>query len=750
MEAASKIPVIRIKTVSDGTMNIHNSRTPKFTLTLAIVAFCSVIFSCHNVVATEVRTDVEAGSDLNIEAGIDLNVEAGTDLNVEAGADLNVEAGSDLTEQAVLDLIKVLDAETELATRTKMNVDFVPGMVSVLHGKDMLARGMRTVYEALALIPGIELSKTQDGQLQVIVRGVGKTFSSGKVKILLNGIPSNATLNASTVPLILPLELVSRIEVIRGPGSVIYGEYASVGVINILTLSEGKQGFIRRGDLKDQFVGGHVSAVKLNKNLSINVSFSDQRNKGGMVDAGKDILASADQSSNSPGPINNAEHNRSLLVAMDYRGYDILWQYVERGFGDHFGIANALPSYSDRIIRTTRMQNLQAARPWTIRRDLSARAKLGWIGHVVDSEQQELFPAGFQDKDGDVFTEGVLGAPHYKEDKFYGGIELDYQGLEDHDFLFGLEYAYIKQGETYSVRNYEVVNKRLNLIPNKRYSGDRNWLATGAERRVLGVYIQDQYAPTEKWNLTGGLRLDDYDDIGSHLSPRLAAVYHVSDINTLKFQYAESFRPPTFLEMNTQNNPIVSGNPDLEAEHLNSYEAGYVYNNGITVGRITVFYYILENLISIEDARYVNSGEVEARGMELEYQQSVTHFAKMNLTLSHTNAEKNGAQIYGVARTTGNMGLILQPMTDTTIVAQYRFVGDRQREQGDSRESLDGYKTVDIIASVSNVFYKGFSLRAAIKNLFDEDVKYPSTMPGYPDDYPEAGRQISLQMLYEF
>lgn len=735
-------------------MNIHNSRSPKFTLTLAIVAFCSVIFSCHNVVATEVRTDVETGSDLNVEAG--------TDLNVEAGTDLNAEAGFVLTEQAVLDLIKVLDAETELATRTKMNVDFVPGMVSVLHGKDMLARGMRTVYEALALIPGIELSKTQDGQLQVIVRGVGKTFSSGKVKILLNGIPSNATLNAFAVPLTLPLELVSRIEVIRGPGSVIYGEYASVGVINILTWSEGNQGFIRRGDLKDRFVGGHVSAVKLNKNLSINVSFSDQRNKGGTVDAGKDILASADQSSNSPGPINNAEHNRSLLVAMDYRGYDILWQYVERGFGDHFGIANALPSYSDRIIRTTRMQNLQAARPWTIRRDLNARAKLGWIEHVVDSEQQEIFPAGFPGMGGDVFTEGVLGAPHYKEDKFYGGVEVDYQGLEDHDFLFGLEYAYIKQGETYSVRNYEVVNTRLNLIPNKRYSGERNWLATGAERRVLGVYIQDQYAPTEKWNLTGGLRLDDYDDVGSHLSPRLAAVYHVSDINTLKFQYAESFRPPTFLEMNTQNNPIVSGNPHLEAEHLNSYEAGYVYNNGITVGRITVFYYTLENLISIDADQqlYVNSGEVEARGMELEYQQSVTHFAKMNLTLSHTNAEINGAQIYGVARTTGNMGLILQPMADTTIVAQYRFVGDRQRGQDDSRESLDGYETVDIIASVSNVFYKGFSVRAAIKNLFDEEVKYPSGMvarppgggsrPGYEDDYPEAGRQISLQMLYEF
>ncbi|WP_455218381.1 TonB-dependent receptor plug domain-containing protein, partial [Kaarinaea lacus] len=129
-------------------------------------------------------------------------------------------------DAALQDLLQALEQETEIATKTKMNVDFVPGIVTVFYGDDLLARGIRDVKETLALIPGVELSISTVGVAQVFVRGIGTAFSSGKLKVLLNGVPFNATLNVSTTALSLPTEQIDRIEVIRGPGSAIYGEFA--------------------------------------------------------------------------------------------------------------------------------------------------------------------------------------------------------------------------------------------------------------------------------------------------------------------------------------------------------------------------------------------------------------------------------------------------------------------------------------------------------------------------------------------
>lgn len=673
-----------------------------------------------------------------------------------------------LNDQALEDLLKVLEQETEIATKSKLNIDFVPGMVSVLHGKDLLARGIRTVYEALALIPGIELSTTNDGQYQVVVRGVGKTYSSGKVKFLLNGVSFNSTFNATTTALVIPIDLVDRIEVIRGPGSAIYGEFASVGVINVVTNQKTSNVFSRYSDSDRYTIGGQY-AGQLSDSVSLAANFAYEENKGGNVQAGEDILASSPEPdfqniSNSPGSINDKEENRVFSLNLAYKQYQLTWQFVERAIGDYFGAANALPESVQSAQRNTSMNNVELSNKWLLRDVWQSNVRLGWLRFDIESEPLTLYPPGFITQTGEDFSEdGVLGAPNYTEDKYYAVADVSYKGFDKHNILLGLDYSQTHQGETYAERNYAVDDQgNLIRINFGDYTGEMNWITEDLSRRVFALYAQDQYSITNQWMLTAGLRWDDYDDIGSDVTPRLAAVYQLSDKQTFKAQYAQSFRPPTFLEQYAKNNPVVSGNPGLKSEQLENVELGYVYNDGLTIGRVTTFYYELNDLIAIDTStrRYENVGKVRARGVELELVKQLWQKARIDGNISYTHADDaSGRQIYGVAEFMGNVGLIYKIMTDLNFNAQYRYIGDRARQGGDDREALQGFGLFDVTLSEANLFFDGVTLRAGVKNLFDEKVVYPSflvrapdgnTRPGYAEDYPQTGREFVIQLSWQF
>ncbi|MDH3536724.1 MAG: Plug domain-containing protein, partial [Gammaproteobacteria bacterium] len=80
-------------------------------------------------------------------------------------------------------LLQLLDQQTSLATETRLNADFVPGMLSVLSAEQMQRRGFRTVWEALASIPGVRTVMNETGMRSISVRGIGQLFEPSKVKL---------------------------------------------------------------------------------------------------------------------------------------------------------------------------------------------------------------------------------------------------------------------------------------------------------------------------------------------------------------------------------------------------------------------------------------------------------------------------------------------------------------------------------------------------------------------------------------
>jgi len=94
------------------------------------------------------------------------------------------------------DEIAWLQAEavtTRIATKTEMDADLVPGMVTVLTGEDLEEQGIRTVFEALSLVPGVDVFRDGGGDAVVIIRGIGN-LNENKVKLLFNGVAVNPAL----------------------------------------------------------------------------------------------------------------------------------------------------------------------------------------------------------------------------------------------------------------------------------------------------------------------------------------------------------------------------------------------------------------------------------------------------------------------------------------------------------------------------------------------------------------------------
>ena len=85
-------------------------------------------------------------------------------------------------------LLSIVEEETEVATKTKMNSDYVPGIVTILNGDDLEALGIRTVWDALSLVPGIQILRSNDTNPSVTVRGMDFRFNSGNIKVTVDGV----------------------------------------------------------------------------------------------------------------------------------------------------------------------------------------------------------------------------------------------------------------------------------------------------------------------------------------------------------------------------------------------------------------------------------------------------------------------------------------------------------------------------------------------------------------------------------
>lgn len=638
-------------------------------------------------------------------------------------------------------LLALLDHQTEIATRTGLNGDYTPGIVTILDGDDLLARGARDVWEALALVPGLNLSLEVTGERQVLSRGVGHGYASGNIKVLLDGVSMNSTLLGTAEPVMrIPIEQVERIEAIRGPGSSIYGEYAYAGVVNVITRSTERNLHAQAGGTVDYGGGAIWHWSHPARDLEVSLNLAGLEGAGGEIDVDADALhpIGLSELSFAPGPVNDDQRFGSLFARLHWGEYFAALTLLDASYGDHFGINHFLPPGDNGLATRQFAHTLEIGRAIDLADALSAQIRLETGRRGNERSGLYVMPAGFAGIEEDVSMDR-----DYRETYYRARGEFHWRAGRRHEVLAGLE-------ATRTRVDWATWNWRGLEIP-----ASLDWLDSERERTIYSAFVQDEFALGERLTLTGTLRYDDYSEVDDSLSPRFGAVWRLDDDQVLKAQYALAFRPPTFFEL---QHPAEGS---LESGEIATFELGYVLRRPRWTARLTAFHSDLTGPIlfdEISEDGYINGPDTRLQGLECEYQHRLGRHFKLDANLSYVDAERRGRHepLPGGTDLLANAALYWRPHPAWTAVLQGRYVGDRDRRPGDARADVDDYTLLDLTLSYRRDGPGPYAY-LGVKNLTDAEVRYPDQLTSlggvsliYPDDYPRPERRVWLSVGLDF
>ncbi|WP_165495756.1 TonB-dependent receptor plug domain-containing protein [Marinobacter halodurans] len=658
-------------------------------------------------------------------------------------------------EAEIAALNAMLEAETDVATSNRMNADFVPGMVSVMYGEELKRLGARNAAEALDRVAGIYVTEGNRGNYRVQVRGVGATLSGSNIKILLNGLPMNSAANgAADAVLRIPIEQIQRVEVIRGPGSALYGEYAMTGVVNIITRTGDNAVGVRGGShgyLQGDAMTSGISESGLSWKANVSTWGRDETGR----QSNPDNFARRGNG-NSPGSVDDDFDGNLLLAGLGYQGYQLSAQFLDVRRGDYFG-RNALADW-DTERSKEQLVGLALDKNWKMSETVTSELTISGLQTDFNDSATLTIPKGV-DPPGprppvtrDVYRQHSNTSRQYRAD-----LKFNFELGRRHHLLWGLGYAdldVVESGSTFIEPGVSVNQATATQV----------LVLEGSHRRIASSYLQDQWRVIDSLEVTLGARYDHYDDWGENWSPRLAAVWQPFDAHIFKFQYAESFRPPT-LEESYPGPDLFGGTTttsDVTAEELRSMELAYIYRHSGRVLRATLFKTHIGNLIEFfqnpgDPPIFRNHGEIHSWGGELEWEEYLGRKWKLMSNLSYVEARDTVTDepLVGVVHWLANAMLSWDVNSAVNLSGRVRYVGEQQgwsdRVRAGQADSFDPYTTLDAVVSWEHPMgLRGLELRAGANNLLGESYDILPNPAQYPTGLTDEGRTLWVSAAYQF
>ncbi len=672
----------------------------------------------------------------------------------------------DLFELSPLELANI---QVTIATGTAKAVYQSASVTTVITAQEIEQMGATELTEVLETVPGLHVriqAITYDPVFSI--RGIRNEVNS-EVLLLLNGTRFNVPYKGSPMTkLNLPVEAIQQVEIIRGPGSAVYGADAFAGVINIITKKaddiNGTLLGVRGGSWDTRSAWGLHSTEALGWKMAATLQYVHNNNDQDRIIASDTQSAFDDifstSASHAPGEMQTHAERWNAHINLQRRYWDInLWAFANVDSGLGAGVVGALDLQGQMSAQSylldTKFSSEDMLENWEL------FAKTSYLHTDVDVDAQN-FPDGTVlpiDGTGNInptlpfilspttFPQGVRNKLGIENQVFSFDTGVFFKGLNQHLIRFSAGFRY-EQLRTSEWRNFgtgvsvgtltDVTNTAHVFLPN-------------SQRTLWSLSLQDEWQFADDWLLTAGIRYDDYSDFGDTINPRVSLLWDLSSQLSLRLMYGQAFRAPSFTEQK-QNSAIFKGNPTLQPETIESIELAFDYRP-IPELRVAnnYFYYEINDLITTAQVNLqpVNSIGQTALGSELEWNWNFhpDWNIKGNYAWQYSRNRDSNQRVTGVPEHQFYIATAWQFRPNWQFQTQLNWVGNRLNVVPEN-EKLDDYETVDITLNGKRLFGH-IDVKGSVRNIFDSNGKEAATS-SFSNNLPIPSRSFYLQASVNF
>lgn len=651
--------------------------------------------------------------------------------------------GQQVDDLLDLSLEQLANIEISTASKTPEPLRKTAATVSIITASDLRRMGARTINDALAQIPGLAVGSSQFGENYIAVRGL-RTSWSEKILLLLDGhLLNDVRSGSATFQFIddLPVDNIARIEVVRGPGSALYGANAFLGVINIITQRpQDIDGLEAAVSGEFESAGTVARRYNLLAGRPLGGDWQGGLNLNLLDAPGAELDVDADAFGRS-GQADNHTERLDAQAMLSNGAFSLRGRYLKREAGDSFGSLNVLNTQSKQKVESYFLNTEYRTHPAETT-ELTLQA---YVDHQ-DTDNDYRLPAGSIPPTSSLFPwngTGLMANLLAKETVTGAEAKLDYNGINTHALTAGLAWRHEKLYDPRTIANYNP-----SPLPQATDVSDvYNWIGA-AKRNISSLYVQDLWDIRPDLRATLGARYDHYEDFGATVNPRVGLSWQALPSLAARLAYGSAFRAPSFYEQHVKNNIAVLGNPSLDAEEIDTWEIGLRWTDTQAQAGVTLFRSNICKLIDIPTAsiQYQHLGDATINGVELEGRYQLPSGLDLSANYSYADPDFKGVepQVW-VAKHHLNLSAGIPLATRMHWNIHARWQSDTPRAVGDPRSSLD---SAWLINTAFTAQWQRWDFTAAVYNVTDSD--HPATAPTatLPDDYTAAGRSILLKVKY--
>lgn len=676
-----------------------------------------------------------------------------------------------LDELIELSPAQLAEIPVSIATGTARPAAQSAAVTSVITAEQITSMGATNLHEILETVPGMHVTiQPVTGDYSYTMRGI-RNDTNSEVLLLMNGTRfSTPYMGTHMAGMVIPVENIQRVEVIRGPGSAMYGADAFAGVINIVTKKaadiDGVNVGARGGNHDTKSTWGQYGGQWQGWNIAGSLQYSHNG-----IDNDRIIKADAQtifdnishtKASLAPGPIQDQNERWNGHLNLQRKHWDLgFWAFNETDAGFRAGAAGALDNRGS-VNGSNYLADLRYSSEDSFE-NLELQAHASFLHNNVDANIY-AFPKNTRlpiDAKGNIsltnplrnvdFPDGARFVPQFEHNAPSLEFTGIYKGLRNNVLRMVTSYRY-EEMNVREARNYGP--GVLDIFPAPvltDVSGSKNAFLTGHHRDIWSAALQDEWAFARDWNLTLGLRYDNYSDFGSTWNPRAALVWNVNQQFTSKLLFGRAYRAPSFLEQ-YQNNPnLFKGDPHLKPETISTTELAfdYRYSQNLRTA-LNIYHYEIQDLIggNISGTRDTltesNLPGQDGYGSEFEWDWKFLPDWNLrgNYAWQFARREHTHTRVAAVPEHHAYSALAWNFMPKWQIQSQVNWIGHRTNDQGDIRV-LQDYETVDLTLNARRLMGH-LDLAASVRNLFNAQGR-EAAVQYYPDNMPIASQTFYFE-----